>query len=232
MTAKADKQVDARYGYMRGRFGTRNAQANGYRFQRFFEREQRVVTSELTNTSGPLLDIACGSGLMVGALEGHRSLKLGLDFNADACLAAQQNGMTVMRGDAFNIPLADGTVGCIVNCQFLNQQTPENAKIFVNECARILRPGGRLIILWRHARSFVHQSAHAVLTLLDQFSGQPSFPQFTHPHSEICDYGREAGLIIEKQAVTLPALGPDTVQPGGLTSNVFGASLLLVASKP
>lgn len=227
----ADKEVDARYEYLRERHGQENPMANGYRLNSFFEREQRILLSAIDRDNGPFLDIACGSGLMLAPLlqEGHDVY--GLDFNADACSAARMNDIKVLRGDAFHMPLPDNTIGQIVNCQFLNQQPPEQTRQFIEESARILKQGGQLIILWRHARSFVHRSSHAVFTFMDRFTGQPPFPQYEHPMVEIKSYANGAGFSVEKEAVTLPFFKPDMICTEGLRAKIIGASLFIVLKK-
>ncbi|MGB1076931.1 MAG: class I SAM-dependent methyltransferase [Bdellovibrionales bacterium] len=227
----ADKDTDARYEFLRNRHGKTNPQANGYRVSSFFQREQRIILSALDKENGPFLDVACGSGLMLEPLvkEGHTVY--GLDFNSDACAGAKSNGINILRGDAFHMPLPDNTIGQIINCQFLNQQTTQQTEKFIQESARVLKKGGRLIILWRHANSMIHKSSHAVFTLLDKFTGQPPFPQYEHPMKEIQSFANEAGLAVLQDAVTLPFLKPDTICSNGLAAKIIGASLFVVLEK-
>ena len=227
----ADKDVDRRYEYLRERHGKENPMANGYRLGGFFEREQRVLLSVIDKQNGPFLDVACGSGLMLAPLLDQGQDVYGLDFNADACVAAYSNGLKILRGDAFNMPFPDGTIGQIVNCQFLNQQSAEQTHQFIKESARVLKPDGQLIILWRHARSLIHIGAHAVFTIKDKFTGQPAFPQYEHPLDEVKYFAKEAGLNVEKEGVTLPFLKPDVISPKALGANILGASLFIVLKK-
>ena len=229
---QADKDVDARYGFLRNRHGEVNPQANGYRLGGFFEREQRILLAALDRENGPFLDVACGSGLMLAPLLTKGHAVYGLDYNAEACLAAHGNGITILRGDAFNMPLPDNSIGQIVNCQFLNQQTQEQTRQFIEESARVLKPGGQLIILWRHARSLIHIGSHAVFTVMDRFTGQPPFPQYTHPFAEIKLFAETAGLEVKKKAVTMPFLKPEIIRINDVRANILGASLFTVLKKP
>lgn len=226
-----DKDVDARYDYLRGRHGTANPAANGYRLGRIFTRDREALFSALDKNNGPFLDIACGSGLMLAPLLGEGHDVYGLDFNADACAGARLNGIKIIRGDAFNIPLPDSSVGQIVNCQFLNQQPPAETEKFIQESARVLKSGGQLLILWRHARSLIHISAHAVFTVMDKFSGQPPFPQYVHSFDEIESFAAKAGLSVQKKAVTLPFSGTQMIAPGALGADIVGASQFIVLRK-
>ncbi len=229
---RADTDVDARYKFLRDRHGEANPQANGYRLSSFFAREQRILLAALDKNNGPFLDVACGSGLMLEPLlkDGHKVY--GLDFNEDACKAATQNSIAILRGDAFNMPLADNTIGQIVNCQFLNQQPPAQTQKFIEESARVLKSGGQLIILWRHARSMIHKTSHAVFTFMDRFTGQPPFPQYEHPMQEVQSFAETAGLKVKQKAVTLPFLKRDMICADGFTAKTIGASLFIVLKKP
>ncbi len=229
---KADQNIDARYGFLRARHGQANPQANGYRLGRFFEREQRVILSVLDQTHGPFLDVACGSGLMLAPLLDKGHTVYGLDFNKEGCTAAAQNGLTIVRGDAFQMPFSDQTLGQIINCQFLNQQPSQQTQCFIEEGARVLKSGGQLIILWRHARSLIHKTSHSIFTFLDKFTGQPPFPQYEHPIQEIRGFASTVGLKIKHEAVTLPFLKPDTMTVKNLSSNIIGASFFIVLEKP
>lgn len=232
MTVKADTDTDARYKFLRDKHGEENPQANGYRLGNFFDREQRVLLSVLDEKSGPFLDVACGSGLMLAPLLKRGHDIYGLDYNEDACKAAKQNGIKILRGDAFHMPLPENSIGQIVNCQFLNQQPTAETQKFIEESARVLKSGGQLIILWRHARSFMHKSAHAVFTFIDKFTGQPPFPQYEHPIDEIKEFGKKAGLETVHEAVTLPFLQPDYIKSDNKMANLVGASLFIVLKKP
>ncbi|MCE7887353.1 MAG: class I SAM-dependent methyltransferase [Alphaproteobacteria bacterium PRO2] len=226
-----DKDVDARYKYLRNRHGAVNSAANGYRLDRIFKRDQEALLSAIDPQNGPFLDIACGSGLMLAPLLNKGQDVYGLDFNADACAAAHANGIKIIRGDAFNIPLPDAVIGHIVNCQFLNQQPAAQAEKFIQESARVLKPDGKLVILWRHARSFIHISAHAVFTIMDKFSGQPPFPQYAHSFNEIESFAAKAGLNVEKKAVTLPFFSLQMISPDAPGANIIGASQFIVLKK-
>ena len=231
MSVAADKEIDSRYAFLRNRHGRINPMANGYRVSGFFAREQRVLLSAIDKENGPFLDVACGSGLMLAPLLNEGYEVFGLDFNADACLAAHDNTLQILRGDAFNMPFSDNMIGQIVNCQFLNQQTSEQTRAFISESARVLKPCGQLIILWRHARSLIHIAAHAVFNLKDKLIGQPPFPHYTHSMVALKIYAREAGLSVEKEAVTLPCFKAEMISSNSLAAHIIGASLFIVLKK-
>lgn len=240
---RADGEVDALYRAMRDRFGGRAAGANGYVSTGFFRREQALVL-DLIAAHAPaaprpatVLDIACGSGLMLGDPVARDRLPAGLrvvgvDYNARACRDAAVNGLAILRGDAFRLPVASETMDLAINCQFLNQQARDARAPFLAEAARVLAPGGHLILLWRRADSLLHRGAHALVSARDRLTGRPIFPQVAHPMPAIAAAAEAAGFAVVTRGTTLPVAVPGRAAPvvpaSGLVGRLVGASNLLV----
>lgn len=93
-----------------------------------------------------VLDIACGEGYGAAALSqsGAQDI-IGVDVSAEACEhAARRYGIEARLGDAQNIPLPNGAVDTVVSFETIEHIShPEK---FLDECVRVLQPGGRLII--------------------------------------------------------------------------------------
>lgn len=228
---RADRRTDALYAAMRGRFGATRARANGYRYEAYFRREQAVLLALTDADARVVLDVACGSGLMVQPLRAADRLVFGVDFNAAACADAAANGVPVVRGDAFALPLAAASVEQIVNCQFFNQQSAAGVASFVDEVARVLVPGGSVILVWRNADALIHRVAHACLTFIDRLHGLPAFPQETHRFSELRQVLTAAGFAIEHEEVSCPPLAWRSTAVAGWAARVIGASCIMVARK-
>lgn len=228
---RGDKTTDGLYAGMRDRFGEASPLANGYRYRGYFLREQALLLSLLDSSAPVLVDVACGSGLMLAPLLGQRALVFGVDFNADACRAAAANGFPVVRGDAFALPLPDAAIDEITCCQFFNQQTPAAVASFVREAARVLRPGGRAVFVWRNAGAFVHRVAHFGLTAMDRLRGREVFPQYGHAFADVDRYAADAGLEVGTKLVSFPPLGWRSARVGGVLAGAIGASCVLVASR-
>jgi ubiquinone/menaquinone biosynthesis C-methylase UbiE len=105
-----------------------------YRFAAAFVNNKRV------------LDIACGEGYGAAALmrAGAASV-IGVDVSPEACEhATRRYGIETRVGDAHNIPLANSSVDTIVSFETIEHVSkPEK---FLDECVRVLAPGGQIII--------------------------------------------------------------------------------------
>ena len=103
---------------------------------------------------GPLLDAGGGTGALAAAVLKRRP-ELGpatvLD-PAPAMLArARRRGLTAEEGSAAAIPSPDGAFGAILLADALHHVHP--ARQALDEAARVLRPGGALVILDFNVRS-------------------------------------------------------------------------------
>jgi len=116
-----------------------------------------------------VLDPMCGAGTILAELDdfwkgtypgrGHEKLPVWAgDFDAHALRSARSNlirfeNARLARWDARHLPLSDHTVGCIIsNPPFgIQLKRPEGMRSFygrlMNEHDRVLRPGGRAVLL-------------------------------------------------------------------------------------
>jgi ubiquinone/menaquinone biosynthesis C-methylase UbiE len=105
-----------------------------YAFASHFVREKRV------------LDIACGEGYGAAALQKAGAAHvIGVDISEAACLHARSKyGIDARKGTAEQIPLGDGSVDVVISFETI-EHVPNPGR-FLDECARVLAPGGMLII--------------------------------------------------------------------------------------
>jgi len=94
-----------------------------------------------------VLDLACGSGDLAAEARTAGARVVGLDFSAGMlrAAAARRLGCGLVRGDALALPFADGGVDAIVS-GFALRNFVDLPGAFA-ECARVLRPGGRIALL-------------------------------------------------------------------------------------
>ena len=93
-----------------------------------------------------VLDIACGEGYGGATLRkaGAASV-IGVDIAENVCLHARKKyGLDARPGSAENIPLADASVDVVVSFETIEHV--RDPRRFLDECARTLAPGGRLVI--------------------------------------------------------------------------------------
>ena len=227
----ADLDTDTLYHGMRIRHGGKRAGANGYQSRYFFLRERQTVLGLVRKDLQPIVDVACGSGLMVLPMQGAGMALSGLDFNLQACRDAAANGLPVIRGDAFCLPFADNSLGQLINCQFLNQQSKTNSERFVGEASRVLRGGGRLILAWRNGTSWLHRGAAHVIHRIEMARGLPRFPQYIHTLDAIKAHAKAVNLRVLSETVTTPLPWLSQVRTTSRLSTILGASFLLVMEK-
>jgi SAM-dependent methyltransferase len=95
---------------------------------------------------GMVLEAGCGEGYGAALLAGvaRRVLALDYDVATVAHAAATYPGLAVLRGNLAALPLAAGSVEVVASLQVVEHLWDQPG--FVRECARVLRPGGRLLV--------------------------------------------------------------------------------------
>jgi 2-polyprenyl-6-hydroxyphenyl methylase/3-demethylubiquinone-9 3-methyltransferase len=91
-----------------------------------------------------LVDLACGGGLMApyAARLGYRHV--GVDLGRPGLELGRAQGMLAVQASVLAVPLADGCADVVVAGEILEHVTDDVAVLA--ECARLLRPGGTLVI--------------------------------------------------------------------------------------
>jgi ArsR family transcriptional regulator len=158
-----------------------------------------------------LVDLGTGTGRMLELFRERYRRGLGIDLSpamlayARTKLARAGNGSTQVRqGDLYDLALADGAADVVVMHQVLHfLRDPQHA---VREAARVLAPGGRLLIVdfAPHELEFLReQYAHERLGLAD---------------AQVTQWLADAGLEPLQRRDLAPA---GQAQPGKLTVSVW-----------
>ncbi len=116
----------------------------------------RLVTVAEPGPAAQVLDLACGTGLLVRVLLGRRgddahvhAVDADPSMLAYAARRASDNRASWHQADATHIPMEASTLDLVVCNQGL-QFFPDPATVLV-EISRVLRPGGRLALaVWGH----------------------------------------------------------------------------------
>ena len=91
-----------------------------------------------------VLDLGCGTGDLCDDVSAAGGAPVGVDFSA-GMLAAAHTRAPLVRADALRLPVPDASADGIVS-GFALRNFVDLARFF-RECARVLRPGGRLATL-------------------------------------------------------------------------------------
>lgn len=154
---------------------------------------ERIVSGLRLAPGTTVVDIGCGPGLftsLFGAVVGEAGLAIGVDASHQMLRVAStdhaRRNVAYLRGDAENLPFTDRSVdaaACLAALYLFND--PFGA---LDEMARVLRPGGRLVILTSLApggdRTDVRSKA------VEAFSGCRMFGRH-----EIVDHLRSRGFV-------------------------------------
>ena len=120
--------------------------------------------------NGPCLDLGCGRGVWLQVLHEHGLAGRGIDLNAAAAHEAQALGLDVQVGDALAWLQAQPDASALAITAFhLMEHLPFALRLaLVTECARVLMPGGLLILetpnpenIWVATHTFHHDPTHS-----------------------------------------------------------------------
>jgi len=94
--------------------------------------------------SAVLVDLACGGGLMAPHVARLGYRHVGVDLGLAGLRVAREHGVAPVRGSVLAVPLADRCADVVVAGEVLEHVADDEQVIA--ECARLLRPGGTLVI--------------------------------------------------------------------------------------
>lgn len=105
--------------------------------------------------TGRLLEIGCGSGRMLKDMETLGWQAEGIDFDAEAVRNSRRKGLIVHEGRLEERQYPDNSFDAITMSHLIEHVA--DPKSLLNECHRILRPGGCLVVVTPNCQSLGHR---------------------------------------------------------------------------
>jgi ubiquinone/menaquinone biosynthesis C-methylase UbiE len=103
--------------------------------------KHEAVLKHLPRRVGRVLDLGCGTGLLLGELRRRGRFVIGVDSSGKMLsIARTRGGPPLVRADADHLPFRDRTFDCVVSVTLL-QNMPEPARTVV-EATRVLKKSG------------------------------------------------------------------------------------------
>jgi SAM-dependent methyltransferase len=123
-----------------------------------------LLEAALDSGAGParILDAGCGTGHNLRRLAAHGPA-VGCDLSDEALRFCRLRGAAVARAGLLALPFGDGSFSCVTSFDVLYHRWVEDDRAAVQEMARVLRPGGLLLlrvpalkVLWGAHDNAVH----------------------------------------------------------------------------
>lgn len=104
---------------------------------------------------GKLMDVGCGDGSYIQYMQGLGWAVKGIDFDPKAVSNARTKGLMVQLGDLAQQQYPDNSFD-VVTINHVIEHVPEPLGL-LQECRRILKPGGKLVVATPNATSWGHR---------------------------------------------------------------------------
>jgi SAM-dependent methyltransferase len=156
-----------------------------------------------------VLDVGCGNGYVLSRYAAAGARTVGLDLTP-AALAMSRARFRLARlagrfvnGSAEELPFADATFDAVCSMGVLHH-TPDTPRA-VSEIRRVLKPGGRLIVMFYHRNSLLYRFTFPLLSVR---TGKP----VAQLVNEVDGVGNPKGDVYSKREVAALLSGFDSVE--------------------
>lgn len=111
------------------------------------EAQSATVLDEMGPAPGCVLDLAVGTGTLAGEMAKRAQEVVGVDLSAAMLAQARkkQPNLTLVQANAADLPFPDASFDCVTSVDSLHH-FQEHDRVFA-EVRRVLRPGGRWLVL-------------------------------------------------------------------------------------
>ncbi|MFQ5850574.1 MAG: methyltransferase domain-containing protein [Candidatus Binatia bacterium] len=124
----------------------KNVHESMYDLRRMLRRTAVVTALDVLVPEAVVVDIGCGVGDMVGAVGPHCK-KIGIEYSSGHLRLAKKldvSGVSFIQGSVVTLPLASSSVDAVVFLEVMEHLPDDRSAL--REIARVLKPGGQLII--------------------------------------------------------------------------------------
>jgi SAM-dependent methyltransferase len=184
----------------------------------WFRRHEIVyqwVRSQLADLSAVgalyVLDAGCGEGYGAEMLRAQAKTLAALDYDPTTVAHVRRSypGVLVVRGNLVQLPYASRVFDAVVSLQTIEHLWDQQA--FVAECARVVRPGGRVLLATPNRLTFppgniCHTREFVAAELLEELSagfGEVELLGLWHGE-RIVDWERRNGSLVDAQLADSP----------------------------
>lgn len=112
------------------------------------------LLDRIKDSNGTVLDVGCGSGRLLFDLKKRYSKVVGSDFSEGLLRKAKEMrpfGAGLIQSDIERLPFKDGSFDMILCVRVIQHLGPEQQKAAIREMSRVLKRGGRLILMTYNA---------------------------------------------------------------------------------
>jgi SAM-dependent methyltransferase len=109
--------------------------------QRYWQRKRHHHVARLTPPFVRTCDVGCGTSRILADMP-HA---VGVDLRRDRLRFMRRTNTRLVQGDGLRLPFPDNTFECVISSQVIEHIPDENGA-HLDELARVLKPGGTLIV--------------------------------------------------------------------------------------
>jgi SAM-dependent methyltransferase len=154
----------------------------------------------------PVADLGCGRGEFIEVAGRGGVSAYGVDTDPDAVTACRERGLDVRQEDLVEHlrALPDDSIGGVFCAQVVEHLPPDLLSPVLDEVARVLRPGGVVVIETPNPATFA--------THVQSFWRDPTHIRPV-PEAALSFAARSAGLMVDDVLYTSPVAEGDRLQP-------------------